>query len=131
MARIQRLNEVKEMTNKRESSLLCKPEEIMNPKPNPHLSRLCSTEPDIDLSQWQRLADYLGGSFSTVSGSEQSLRAKKVRQSLWQGIMALVGITTILLLGSALWYHSHQSYQSSRIIKEQIKIQYAPTFETL
>ena len=78
-----------------------------------HLSQLSSTDPDLDLSPRQRLADY---SESLVSDFESEC------PSSGEKIMTILGvIATLLLLGSALWCRSVEGNQSYLILEEAME----------
>ena len=107
----------------------------MKPTPHAHTSQLSSTDPDIDLYQWQRLADYSESSFFNFylyAGSDRSLGADFDSEGASsRNIMTILGVTvTLLLLSSALWCRSEFN-QSYPILEEAIEVENAPTVNSL
>ncbi len=104
----------------------------MKPIPHAHISQLSSTDPDLDLYQWQRLADYSDSSFLNFylyAGSDRSLGADFDTEGTSSGkkIMTILGVTaTLLLLGSALWCGSVECNQSYPILEEAMEVENAP-----
>ena len=108
----------------------------MKPTPHAHISQLSSTDPDLDLYQWQRLADYSDSSFLNFYlcfRSNQSLVSDFDEKKVSSGnIMTILGvIATLLLLGSALWCRSVEGNQSYLILEEAMEGGNAPTLNSL
>ena len=108
----------------------------MKHTPYRNISQLSSIDPDLDLYQWQRLADYSDSSFLNFylyAGSDRSLVFdvdKKKASS--RNIMTILGVTvTLLLLGSALWCRSVELNQSYPILEEAMEVENAPTLNSL
>ena len=108
----------------------------MKPIPRPSRSQLSSVDPDLDLYQWQKLADYSDSRFSNFypyAGSNQSLVSEFDSESpSSRNIMIILGVTaTLLLIGSALWCRSVELNQPYPILEEAIEIENAPTVQQL
>ena len=104
----------------------------MKPIPHRNISQLSSIDPDLELYQWQRLADYSDSSFSNFylySRSYQNSVSDFDKKKVFSGnIMTFLGFTaTLLLLGSALWCRLSQFSQPYQILEEPMEIENAPT----
>ena len=99
----------------------------MKPIPYRNISQLSSIDPDLDLYQWQRLADYSDSSFLNsylYAGSDRSFDTEGA--SSGKKTMTILGVTaTLLLLGSALWCPGEFN-QSYPILKEAMEVENAP-----
>ena len=109
----------------------------MKPTPDQNRSKLSSTEPDLDLCQWERLADYATDrsflNFYLYPGCDQrgsyDLRCYKNNS---QKLMTILGVTaSLLLIGSALWYRSVELNYPSPILEETMEGENAPTVNSL
>ncbi len=108
----------------------------MKPTNNRHISPLSSSEPDLDLYQWQRLADYSDSSFWNFyffcRGDQNSRSDFDKKKVFSRNLITILGlIATLLLLGSALWCRSVQLNQPYPILEEPIERENAPTINSL
>ena len=92
----------------------------MKPTPARNISKLSYTELELELYQWQRLADYSDSSslnFYLSAGRDRSLVSENDAQaSSGKKIMTILGvIATLVLCGSALWCRSVEGTQSYEI----------------